>query len=78
VRAASASRRGGTPESVSSRIACIARSSDTSAARTFSATASRAGGSASSRKWCRAGLRSSHPLRSARRAQSQPPQGVLP
>jgi len=34
-------------------MACIARSSAKSAARTFSATASRAGSSASSRKWCR-------------------------
>lgn len=55
VRAASASRRGGTSEPLSSRIACIARCSDTSAARTFSATASRAGDSASSRKWRRGG-----------------------
>jgi hypothetical protein len=55
VRAGSASRRGGTYEPLSSRMACIARCSDTSAARTFSPTASRAGGSASSRKWRRGG-----------------------
>src|SRR5918998_6441403 len=48
---AMASRRVRTSEPLSSRMACIACSSGTPAARAFSATASKAGGSASSGKW---------------------------
>jgi hypothetical protein len=57
VRAASAtaSSSRGTFEPLRSCMAWIARSSDTCAAKTFSATASKAGGSASSGKWRRGG-----------------------